>query len=85
MRLNCVSCYKLLSTTQRYRIFEYLRQGKKKMTVSALVKMTALKQPTVTFHIDELAKRGLLKKVKVGRNVYCRATRRCARCPLFAV
>jgi DNA-binding transcriptional ArsR family regulator len=56
----------------------------KKVDISALARLTGLRQPTVTFHVNELAKAGLVKKIKSGRNVFCVSSPPvCPHCPLF--
>ena len=81
---KCVQCFKLLSVKSRFNIFRYLSQPRQQVSVSALAKLTKLRQPTVTFHLNELAAVGLVQRQRVGRNVFCRATRKCRDCPLFA-
>ena len=64
MKYGCINCFKLLSTKQRFNIFEFLKKrGKLKTTISDLVKLTKLRQPTVTFHVNKLAKKGIVKKI----------------------
>lgn len=65
-------CFRALSSKNRLKIFLALRECDDKKDVSDLVKLTGLKQPTVTFHVNQLTKAGLVKKEKRGRNVYCR-------------
>jgi DNA-binding transcriptional ArsR family regulator len=82
MKSNCCNCFKLVSTPQRFKIFNYLKT-KQRSTVSELVRLTTLRQPTVTFHINQLAKCGFVKKIKDGRNVFCQIRKKCPDCPLF--
>ena len=65
-------------------LIAYLKHLKKKVNVTTLVKLVGLRQPTVTFHINQLVKRGMLRKTKAGRNVYCQVHKKCDNCPLFA-
>ncbi len=83
MRVKCAQCFKVVSVPTRFKIFEFLKQAGKKTTVSNLVKLTSLRQPTVTFHVNKLEKAGLLKKHKEGRTVFCEKTKVCAKCPLY--
>lgn len=84
MKYDCINCFKILSTKNRFKIFEFLKKKRGQRTnVSSLVKLTSLRQPTVTFHINKLAKRGLVKKHKVGREVYCQIHKKCDDCSLF--
>jgi DNA-binding transcriptional ArsR family regulator len=81
---RCVSCFKVLSIGPRFTIFRHLMEKTSKTTVSNLVALTSLRQPTVTFHINRLAAVGLLKKKKVGREVCCTINKKCTNCPLFS-
>ena len=84
MKYGCLNCFKTLSTRKRFLIFDFLKKKKrKKFNLNFLVKLTGLRQPTVTFHVNKLVKRGLVKKIKVGREVYCQAHKKCDDCPLF--
>jgi DNA-binding transcriptional ArsR family regulator len=82
MKIKCVKCFKTVSINSRFKIFEFLKKNKKEVSVSDLVNLTALKQPTVTFHLNKLAQSGLIKKRKAGRMVYCKAIANCPTCPL---
>ncbi|PIY95575.1 MAG: hypothetical protein COY66_06485 [Candidatus Kerfeldbacteria bacterium CG_4_10_14_0_8_um_filter_42_10] len=84
MQQKCLKCLKVVSIASRFRLFQYLKKTKKPATVSQLVNLLALRQPTVTFHINQLAKLDLIKKEQVGREVYCQISRKCNHCPLFA-
>lgn len=47
--------------------------------------MTKLRQPTVTFHVNQLTKLGLVNKEKKGREVYCQLSEGCdPSCVLFS-
>lgn len=83
MKEVCVYCFQTLSTKARFDIFEHLKKNGEKATVSSLVELTSLRQPTVTFHLQELARRGLVRRYKAGRNVYYQAHKNCRNCPLF--
>jgi len=83
MKENCIFCFQTLSTKARFDIFEHLKKSEEKTTVSSLVKLTNLRQPTVTFHLQELAKRGLVRRYRAGRNVYYQIHKNCRNCPLF--
>ena len=83
MKVICCACFRTLSTRQRFKIFEFLKK-KPKVNVTTLVNLTGLRQPTVSFHINQLLKRGIIKKYKDGRNVYCQVIQKCRSCPLFS-
>jgi DNA-binding transcriptional ArsR family regulator len=83
MKLSCAKCFKLVGVPTRLKIFEQLKKKGKKTTVNDLVELTSLRQPTVTFHLNQLEKVGIVKRKKSGRTVYCEARRPCGNCPLF--
>lgn len=83
MKIECAECMKIVSVPTRFKIFEFIKHARKKITISNLVKLTSLRQPTVTFHVNKLEEAGLLKKHKVGRTVVCERTIVCAGCPLY--
>lgn len=82
MKPACVNCFKTLSVSTRFKILGELGQGK--LTISDLIKTTSLRQPTITFHINQLVKSGLVAKHKIGREVYCQITKKCHRCQIFS-
>jgi DNA-binding MarR family transcriptional regulator len=73
----------MVSTKSRFDIFNYLLVNKDGVKVNDLVKLTNLKQPTVTFHINQLVKKKLVLKSKLGREVVCRLNIKCVNCPLL--
>lgn len=82
LRSQCVKCFKAVGTPARLKIFMAAKNGK--IDISDLAKLTDLRQPTVTFHVNQLVKAGLLKKSKSGRNVYVSLSIRCPHCPLYS-
>ncbi len=80
----CFNIFSVLSVHTRFIIFQYLKTNGHLTNISDLVKLVGLSQPTVTFHVNQLVKAGLLKKDKVGRNIYCKVQhhRVCKTCPL---
>lgn len=83
MKDRCIVCFKTLSVDTRFKIFEYLKKQEKKVNISSLVRLVSLRQPTVSFHVDQLTKCGLIKKYKSGREVFCKINQRCDNCPVF--
>lgn len=83
LTFDCLECFKTLSVKTRFRIFKALRDGRRPLNISQLTKMTALTQPTVTFHVNILQKAGLVKKEHSGRDVYCSVENKCGKCQLF--
>lgn len=85
VKTKCVGCFKVLSIKARYKMFDYLKEHPSKVTVSELVKLTKLRQPTVTFHVNQLSRVGLIKKERNGREVFCILSRGCNdECMLFS-
>lgn len=82
LKNQCASCFKAVGAPARLKIF--LAVKKEKTDISELAKLTGLRQPTVTFHVNQLVKAGLLKKSKSGRNVYVSLSIHCAPCPLYS-
>lgn len=68
-RKACVHCFKSLGVPAKYKIYRYLTKNKK-ATVSELVKLVDLKQPTVSYHLKDMNDSGLLKSQKAGKEVY---------------
>jgi len=81
---KCLFCFKAISVPARFKIFEYLkdREGEK-VTIKELSVLTGLRQPTVTHHANELARAGLVRKERRGRETWCLANQICADCPIF--
>ncbi len=50
-------------------IYNYLSKGKK-ATVSEIVNYVKLTQPTVSYHLNEMKKNGILVREKQGKEVY---------------
>ncbi|MDO8560581.1 MAG: metalloregulator ArsR/SmtB family transcription factor [bacterium] len=85
MKPKCLKCLKSIAVPARFQIFNHLmKTGNKNSSVSSLVKLTGLRQPTVTFHLNQLQNAGLITKNRVGKNVFCRLSAHCAHCPLYA-
>lgn len=79
----CLNCLRVLATSSRLLIFRFLKDKNQLVTISMLVGYLHLRQPTVTFHVNELVRSGLVKKTCVGKNTYCTINKKCATCPLF--
>lgn len=83
MQQKCVKCFKSVSEETRFKILEFIKKAKKGVNISKLVEFTKLRQPTVTFHINNLEKVGLIEKKRVGREVICSMKiPLCVGCPL---
>ena len=51
------------------KIYEFL-EGTKKASVTEVVSVVGLTQPTVSYHLKEMEDYGLLKSVKAGKEVF---------------
>lgn len=58
-----------MADPSKRKIFEFLSMVGEK-TVSELTLMLGLKQPTVSYHLKQMEKEGLLAGRKEGRKVY---------------
>ena len=59
----------LLSEEKFKKLNAFLKKNGKS-TVSAVVDMAKLTQPTVSYHLKEMKNAGLLKSFKVGKEVF---------------
>jgi len=66
--IDCVDFCKALSDPTRQKILQMLLQGEK--TVSEIVEVFQLSQPTISHHLDILIRYGLLSCRKQGKQVY---------------
>lgn len=62
-----VEFYKILGDTTRLKILLLL---KKKYCVNELAEMMEMAQPAISHHLSILKTMGLVKKQRVGKNVY---------------
>ncbi len=58
------------------KIYRYIR-AKGRVSVSEIVDMIRLKQPTVSYHLKEMERDGLLKGARAGRSVLYEINRLC--------
>lgn len=79
----CIKCFRVLSVPTRFKIFEYLKRADQSVSIATLTKYTKLSQPTVTFHCNALAKVGLIKKTRAGKNIFCSIRRRHRECVIY--
>jgi ArsR family transcriptional regulator len=68
--INCVDFCKALSDPTRQKILELLLTEEK--TVSDIVAIFDLSQPTISHHLEMLSRYGLLVSRKDGKQVYYR-------------
>jgi len=87
MNKICLGCFKTISDQSRVEIYEFLASSGFK-TVSEVVAKFNLTQPTVSYHLKELEKVGLVNRKKKGRRVYYSASVSCVahkieHCPII--
>jgi ArsR family transcriptional regulator len=58
------------------KIYNFLKE-KGEETVSAIVGVVKLTQPTISYHLKEMREAGLLKSRKSGKEVYYSLTNKC--------
>ncbi|OGG21838.1 hypothetical protein A3D03_04945 [Candidatus Gottesmanbacteria bacterium RIFCSPHIGHO2_02_FULL_40_13] len=87
MNKYCRICVRNLLEPSRMKIYQFVQKSPNlQVTVGALVSLTKLRQPTVTFHVNKLAEAGLLQKKKLGRQVIIQTgymPKHCSTCPIF--
>jgi DNA-binding transcriptional ArsR family regulator len=81
LKPNCIHCIQALSAPARFKIYQNLIKSETPMTVNQLVRLTKLRQPTVSFHVNAMVESGLIERRKVGRSVLCSAKPHCKDCP----
>lgn len=72
----CQSCLSNLALHTRMQIFAFL-QNHGKQTVSEIVAQTSLSQPTISYHLKNMAEAKLLSKEKSGKAVYYSVNHTC--------
>ena len=77
----CSKCFRSLGVPSRMKMYIYL-QNNNIATVSQIVEVVALKQPTVSYHLKEMENTGLLISKKVGKEVYYQIGGQCPICIL---
>jgi DNA-binding transcriptional ArsR family regulator len=69
LQVTCPFAIPQMADPSRRKIYEYLfTQGER--TVSDITRVMKLRQPTVSYHLKEMKKEGLLQSRKQGREVY---------------
>ena len=73
---KCPNCFKALSVPVRAKIYNLiLKNGK--MSVNEIVDKFKLTQPTISYHLKDMEKAGLIKSKKVGRRVIYSVAENC--------
>ena len=72
----CTKCFNTLGIDSRMKIYRFLKE-KGENTVSAVVDVVKLTQPTVSYHLKEMRDAGLLSSKKTGKEVHYSVNRDC--------
>lgn len=73
---KCAHCFKSLGVPARHKIYGYLKENDD-VTVSELVGLVGLRQPTVSYHLRGMQSNGLLSSTKKGKEVYYSINENC--------
>ncbi len=73
---NCSHCFSNLAVDSRMKIFLFLKENGSKI-VSEVVKETSLSQPTISYHLKNMEKSGLLSKKRIGKEIYYEVNNSC--------
>lgn len=74
---RCLHCLENLAVDSRLRIYKFLADNGESR-VSEVVSFIRLSQPTVSYHLKEMKKSGLLTSVKKGKEVFYSVKKECA-------
>ena len=71
-----MKCFESLGVSSRMKIYNYLKESGEN-PVGEVVKKMKLTQPTVSYHLKEMKKIGLLKSYKQGKEVHYSINKSC--------
>lgn len=82
---SCSPCFSLIGGGTRIKIIQQLR--KNPQNVSEISANFSLTQPTISYHLKLLEKRGAVCSKKRGREIYYFLNKRypCKKCSLFEI
>jgi ArsR family transcriptional regulator len=72
----CTKCFGSLGIDSRMKIYKFLKKSGKS-TVTGVVDMVGLTQPTVSYHLKEMKDAGLLNSSKAGKEVFYSVNKDC--------
>lgn len=76
MKNHCGNCFKNLGVGSRLKIYTYLeKKGSKNVT--EITNRIGLKQPTISYHLTQMEKTGLLSKEQKGKEVFYTVGKKC--------
>ncbi len=73
---KCVNCFRYLGVPSRMEIYSFLETNGPK-NVTDVVNHVKLTQPTVSYHLSEMTKAGLIEYTRKGKEVIYGVTKRC--------
>lgn len=73
---RCSHCFSNLAVDSRMKIFLFLKENGSKI-VSEVVAETSLSQPTISYHLKNMEKSGLLSKKRIGKEIYYKVNKNC--------
>lgn len=76
--MSCHQCIHHFGVDSRLKIFEFL-QKEGPQSVSTIVAHLALRQPTVSYHLQKMNQSGLLQAQKVGKKTLYNINQNCPR------
>ena len=85
----CQQCLKQLGVKSKLKIYNLIKkayEGGNCCSVGDIVQKMDLTQPTVSYHLSQMEKVGLLTKQKIGKQVFYQVNQICVRgnvlCPI---
>lgn len=66
--IKCTSCFKSVSIPSRMAIYHFLTVAKE-ASVGEIVNHIGLTQPTVSYHLKEMKRSGLLTSLREGKEI----------------
>lgn len=76
MKALCAGCFKNLGVASRVKMYFYLAKGES-ASVSEIAEYIGLRQPTVSYHLSEMMKTGLLNRKTSGKKVFYSVNQLC--------
>ena len=80
---SCPKCFQILGNSNRSRIIDLLQTSERKVT--DLTERLSVRQPTVSHHLAQLKKKGMVVSRKKGREIFYSLNRKypCQECNIF--
>jgi ArsR family transcriptional regulator len=75
-KIKCTNCFKSLGIPSRMELYAFLERNGP-TSVSKLVEVVNLRQPTVSYHLKEMQDSGILSSTKKGKEVFYHLKNKC--------